>query len=53
MDSETGSVRGMAAGVPFLAVPPDGGARPGAPAVVAWHLMDPLGRRARSRPRSP
>jgi pimeloyl-ACP methyl ester carboxylesterase len=41
MDSETGSVRGMAAGVPFLAVPPDGGARPGAPAVVAWHLMDP------------
>lgn len=31
---------GVAADVPFLAVPPDGGARPGAPLVVAWHLMD-------------
>jgi hypothetical protein len=32
---------GTAAGVPFLAVPPSGGARPDAPVVVAWHLMDP------------
>lgn len=33
-------VRGAAAGVPFLAVPPDSG-DPAAPVVVAWHLMDP------------
>jgi hypothetical protein len=39
MRQET-TVTGTAAGVPFLAVPPDGG--PGlAPVVVAWHLMDP------------
>jgi hypothetical protein len=33
-------VRGTAAGVPFLALPPD---HPdsGAPVVIAWHLMDP------------
>jgi dienelactone hydrolase len=31
---------GIAAGVPFLAVPPAGD-RPDAPVVVAWHLMDP------------
>jgi pimeloyl-ACP methyl ester carboxylesterase len=31
---------GRAAGVPFLAVPPAGGARAGAPVVLAWHLMD-------------
>jgi len=31
---------GTAAGVPFLAVPPEGGPRP-APVVVAWHLLDP------------
>ncbi len=37
----TPSVSGTAAGVPFLALPPPGGARPGAAAVVAWHLMDP------------
>jgi pimeloyl-ACP methyl ester carboxylesterase len=29
-----------AAGVPFIAVPPNRG-RPDAPVVVAWHLMDP------------
>lgn len=34
-------VSGTAAGVPFLALPPPGRARPGAPVVVAWHLMDP------------
>jgi dienelactone hydrolase len=34
------AITGTAAGVPFLAVPPAGdGAN--APAVVAWHLMDP------------
>lgn len=33
-------VRGIAAGVPFLAVPPNSGDR-AAPVVVAWHLMDP------------
>lgn len=32
---------GRAAGVPFVAVPPATGARPDAPAVVAWHLQDP------------
>ena len=32
---------GTAAGVPYLAVPPEGGPRPDAPVVVAWHLMDP------------
>lgn len=31
---------GVAAGVPYVALPPRGGARPGAPAVVAWHLLD-------------
>ncbi len=32
---------GIAAGVPFVAVPPTSGARPDAPVVLAWHLMDP------------
>jgi hypothetical protein len=41
MTAEPSPVRGEAAGVPFVAVPPAGGARPGAPVVVAWHLMDP------------
>jgi pimeloyl-ACP methyl ester carboxylesterase len=31
---------GTAAGVPFLAVPPEGGPRADAPVVVGWHLMD-------------
>lgn len=31
---------GVAAGVPYVALPPRGGARPDAPAVVAWHLLD-------------
>jgi hypothetical protein len=31
---------GIAAGVPFVAAPPDGGPRRDAPAVVAWHLLD-------------
>ena len=33
-------VRGTAAGVPFLAVPPSGD-RATAPVVIAWHLLDP------------
>jgi dienelactone hydrolase len=36
---ETQPRTGTAAGVPFLAVAPDS-PRPGAPVVVAWHLMD-------------
>lgn len=32
---------GQAAGVPFIALPPAGGARPDEPVVVAWHLLDP------------
>src|SRR6266540_2859950 len=40
-------ITGVAAGVPFLAVPPSVGAavpaarRPAVPLIVAWHLMDP------------
>jgi pimeloyl-ACP methyl ester carboxylesterase len=34
------AITGTAAGVPFLAVPPEGD-RAGASVVVAWHLMDP------------
>lgn len=34
-------ISGIAAGVPFLAVPPAGADRQRAPAVFAWHLMDP------------
>jgi pimeloyl-ACP methyl ester carboxylesterase len=34
------AITGIAAGVPFLAVPPAGDGA-GAPVVVAWHLMDP------------
>lgn len=37
----TEKVVGHAAGVPFVAVPPATGARPAAPVVVAWHLLDP------------
>ena len=33
-------ITGTAAGVPWVARPPHGGARPTAPAVVAWHLLD-------------
>lgn len=33
-------ITGTAAGVPWVARPPHGGARPEAPAVVAWHLLD-------------
>lgn len=39
-DPATGA-GGVAAGVPFVAFPPAGGARPGAPLVLAWHLADP------------
>jgi pimeloyl-ACP methyl ester carboxylesterase len=31
---------GIAAGVPYLAVPPGSAAGPSAPVVIAWHLMD-------------
>lgn len=41
MMAEAARLTGGAGGVPFLAVPPDSGARPSAPVVVAWHLMDP------------
>lgn len=34
------AITGTAAGVPFLAVPPEGD-RANAPVVAAWHLMDP------------
>jgi pimeloyl-ACP methyl ester carboxylesterase len=34
------SITGTAAGVPFLALPPAGGARGDAPLVLAWHLLD-------------
>lgn len=34
------SETGFAAGVPFLAVPPEGGPRVDAPVAVGWHLMD-------------
>jgi pimeloyl-ACP methyl ester carboxylesterase len=32
--------KGHAAGVPYVAVPPAGGARAPAPLVLAWHLLD-------------
>lgn len=35
------SVTGVAAGVPFIALPPRTGARRSAPLVVAWHFLDP------------
>lgn len=41
MPASPAPVSGTAAGVPFLALPPPGGARRGAVVVVAWHLMDP------------
>jgi pimeloyl-ACP methyl ester carboxylesterase len=33
-------LNGTAGGVPFVALPPSGGARPDAPVVVAYHLLD-------------
>ncbi len=39
--SNTVATTGVAAGVPFVAVPPAGGLRPSAPVVVGWHLMTP------------
>lgn len=35
------SIGGRAAGVPFVAVPPQNASHADAPVVVAWHLMDP------------
>lgn len=40
MDHLEDRVTGQAAGVPFVALPP-ATARPSAPVVVAWHLLDP------------
>lgn len=40
MPTTMAPITGTAGGVPFLAVPPQV-ARPSAPVVVAWHLMDP------------
>lgn len=37
--TETTVIRGTAAGVPFVAVPPSD--RAGAPVVIAWHLLSP------------
>ncbi len=34
-------VQGVAAGVPFVALPPADGSAAPAPLVVVWHLMDP------------
>jgi alpha-beta hydrolase superfamily lysophospholipase len=39
--AENGAVTGVAAGVPFLAVPPEGGPTTSTPTVVTWHLLDP------------
>lgn len=41
MATEAGQTTGIAAGVPFIAVPPPAGPRVTAPVVVAWHLQDP------------
>jgi pimeloyl-ACP methyl ester carboxylesterase len=38
--SSSGTVVGVAAGVPYIAIPPDTGPRPDAPLVVGWHLLD-------------
>ena len=35
------AIEGVAAGVPFLAIPPDQGAGHNNATVVAWHLLDP------------
>ncbi len=41
MKTGTRLITDVAAGVPFVAVPPAGGTRPSAPVVLAWHLLDP------------
>jgi pimeloyl-ACP methyl ester carboxylesterase len=37
----THAIAETAAGVPFIAVPPQGAPRASAPVVLAWHLLDP------------
>ena len=39
-DENTKAITGTAAGVPFLALPPGGGASTSTPVVVAWHPLD-------------
>ena len=34
------AIEGVASGVPFLAIPPENGAKPDSATVVAWHLLD-------------
>lgn len=41
LEPRAGSVAGSAAGVPYVAFPPAGGARQNAPVIVAWHPLDP------------
>ncbi|MDQ3610319.1 MAG: alpha/beta hydrolase [Actinomycetota bacterium] len=41
MVTRAAEITGVAAGVPFVAVPPSTGPGVTAPIVVAWHLMDP------------
>jgi dienelactone hydrolase len=38
--TETEPITGWAAGVPFTALPPPGGAAEPAPLVITWHMMD-------------
>jgi dienelactone hydrolase len=41
MPLEASEITGRAAGVPFIAVPPERGPSPSSSTVVAWHLLDP------------
>ncbi len=40
MSLHPNAVRGTAAGVPFIAVPPEGPSSGATPIVIAWHLLD-------------
>lgn len=41
MGDTSTAVSGVAAGVPYTALPPDGAAQQPAPLIAAWHLMNP------------
>ena len=41
MATQAAQISGVAAGVPFVAVPPSTGPSASAPLVVAWHMLDP------------